>query len=825
LNDDVGSNPTIAQSLGVHEFLHTLNTHRLAFTFASDFEQAGIEYAVTHLVYTNPRWACVPRWLLPGVAQSIVERHWKQLDPGQKTSLCKLLTGATMNCDDSTEVKQIQLLFAIEIEEYANVKCSDTFTPPTMFRSYAAAVWTSCVSMSLHLCNRDGRVHPAMADIHLQLVRCQHTERVACSQIEGSFLTNDESPFAHPLQLLFQRSAQHAMRGWRRSLQALITTNPGIAALTIDSLLTSFSGLHPCVSPSLRPNWQARLYVQLVGVAELSQDKHSTLFRMHAICKESLRRTVAATVNSNVACGVAAKRLNNTMKNFEMPPMGTPHPSLVRHMVVLSKMGSKAYANSLSLEQAMDSMHGSNEQTTRSHDDRNNGCVMLSCGSDANTGIAFCQRIVSACFQSNFVPFWMWASLRDAKPQRLDRTQYDTFHCSLNRAQNLLDCLDERMVSEIEELVMRTPEAGVLDIRSTCELLNIANGVHLPKFVGGRNNTQRQIEYDYSIVRLLAPEELARLLCFGRFASINERVPVVQLNPTLREMQIDALLRRHCIKDREELMTKLTHLFTISYCSTCNRISNCLAPTYYDYENSSVPFQRSGVHRTSVVPRVYPPRLFCSNRNSAAFKIARLAQVESERLCIESQMHSTEEEHVNCQESLVKMAHDGTLASRMRRDSKRVMHQTREVEACGSCPMLSINILGRCVRLKGKWHSLCCYCGNYMEIHCYNRYDGALCCMHCPTSVTHDCQKPPSKPTYTCRLCKRTVKHPKSFHSPQDEYGENRHAPIETRVTHWCTTHAKPWMEDALKVLSPCIVMAHLTLGTRPSLSALEHKV
>ena len=354
------------------------------------------------------------------------------------------------------------------------------------------------------------------------------------------------------------------------------------------------------------------------------------------------------------------------------------------------------------------------------------------------------------------------------------------------------------------------------------KLLNIAKGVHLPKFVGGRNNTQRQIEYDHSIVQMLQPEELARLLCFGRIASINERVAVVQLNPTLREMQINALLTRHGIKDEHELLTKLTHLFTISYCSTCNRISNCLTPTYYDYENSSVPFQRAGVHRTSVVPRVYPPRLFCSNRNSAAFKIAKSSQIESERLCIESQMHSTEEEHAQCQESLVKMAHDGTLASRMRRDSKRVMQQTREVEACGTCPMLSINILGRCVRLKGKWHSLCCYCGNYMEVHCYNRYNGAFCCMHCPTNLTTHTQVTASKPSYNCRLCKRILKHPKTFHSPKDAYGENRDAPPETRMTHWCAPHAKPWMEDALKVLSPSIVMAHLTLGTKPSLSVLE---
>lgn len=854
MNDDhetsvsIGSTSASTPIVGIHEFLSMLSTHRLPFTFAQDFEHAGIEHALRHIAHTHPKWKSAPRWLFPGVPNALARHEWTNLSMRERQTLCSSLIDAHFQCQPDVSVKTIQLIFGIEMEEYAKSQCSDCFTPPTMFRAYAASVWVSCVAMSIHLDmqqpRRDGcdkhsshRSHNTSddtsgngGDVHLHLVRCQHSERVACSQIEGSFLTNDESPFAHPLQLLYQRCNQHAMRGWKRSLQALVNTNPGIATLAIDSLITSFTGLHPCISPSLRPHWQARLYIQLVATVELERDKHAALFRMHGVCKESLRRTVAATVHTNIACGVAAKRLQNVMRNYEMPPMGTPHPSMVRNMVLLSRIGSCAFKDSSSLEHAISETIGSGDQVSRSHDDRNSGCVTLSCGSDANTGVAFCERILSACFQSNFVPFWMWASLRDAKPQRLDRTQFDSFHWQLNNAQKLLNDLDPFLVSEVQTIVYKTPEAAVLNVRSTCDLLGIAKGIELPKFVGGRNNTQRQIEYDHSIVQLLKPCELAKLLCFGRMASINEKVMVVQLDDALRTMQVNALLRRHRISNEKELVENLTHLCTISYCTTCNRISNCLAPSYYDHESTCVPFQRAGVYRTSVVPRTTPPKLYCSQRKSAAFKEAKRLQVDSERLCVESQIYNNSDEFVECCESLVNMAHDGTLASRMRRDSKRVMQQTREVESCGVCPMLSLNILGRCVRLNGKWHSLCCYCGNHVEVHAHNRYEGAFCCMHCPDSVPSTTVSHLSSPdttrtsssAYQCRLCKKTMRHPRSFSSPHDTFGDNRHTPPHERVTHWCNVHGKPWIGDALAVLPTCIVMAHLSLGTRPSVNSLE---
>jgi len=822
--------------------LYNMTNIRQIPTLARDFEHAGISFAIRRILWTKPQWHCLPTWLLPGGSQGEANVEWKRMTDHSRVlliraMLCNQLREVTRTDDELVDLfrcaRTAQLAFAIELEAHSSKLCDAALNPSTMFDSYACATWTSCVAMASHFDTvalpEAKFVSSTIHDVHLHLVCCQHSEQIPSAQLEGVCFNTEDSSFMHPLQLLFQRATQHAMRGWRRSLQALIASNNGVANFVIESMITSFSGLHPAIAPSHRPNWEARLYVQLNARATLESNKYAAIGVMNSICKDSMRRSLTAMVHSSIAVGVVARRLKTSTRHYEMPPLDMPSANLVRQMIVAARQATNAYQKGTSLLEEVQNC----EQAVLHPPDRSlAGNSNIITANNSRTAVSFVNRISNACFQSNFVPFWMVASVMNARPHQLNQYQHDAFHRELNSCQQMLDMgIDESTGARICNLVLSKPQCGVVDVATACKMLGVARPLNVTNFVGGRNNAQRQIDHDYSIVKSLTPQEVAELICFGTIAAIAEKLLVVELGEETRQAHIRAIKNRFELDTEEQVITQMKHLSTINVCTTCERIANCVAPSHIDVESDSTPFQRVGVYRTSVAPTnnsSNPPTFYCSNRCSAAFKHAMASQLKSEEMAIENDMPTEESRFKSCEETIMSMAHDGTLASRMRRDSKRAMRQSRVVKPCGTLPMFSSDILGRAIRINEQWYTLCCYWANFICINSFNRDNGTFCCLHCPNSSafrsnglgqSHTHKVDVNAPN-TCRFCEEHVTRSVSYASPHDTFKWNASRLPSERVTHWCRKHNRPWLQEALSVIDTPVLIAHIAMNTHPTFNS-----
>ena len=70
-------------------------------------------------------------------------------------------------------------------------------------------------------------------------------------------------------------------------------------------------------------------------------------------------------------------------------------------------------------------------------------------------------------------------------------------------------------------------------------------------------------------------------------------------------------------------------------------------------------------------------------------------------------------------------------SSRARRDAKCALEQRKVTVACGNEPMLSIDLVGRAVRLWNEWYALCSHCGCFVRFKPSNRYGSEICCLRC----------------------------------------------------------------------------------------------
>ena len=71
-----------------------------------------------------------------------------------------------------------------------------------------------------------------------------------------------------------------------------------------------------------------------------------------------------------------------------------------------------------------------------------------------------------------------------------------------------------------------------------------------------------------------------------------------------------------------------------------------------------------------------------------------------------------------------------------------------------------------------------------------------------------------------CRFCERQcARRGRPFvvyASPHDRKGINHFRPSELRVTHWCPSHNRMWLERALRVLDTREIIAYICENAKP---------
>lgn len=271
-------------------------------------------------------------------------------------------------------------------------------------------------------------------------------------------------------------------------------------------------------------------------------------------------------------------------------------------------------------------------------------------------------------------------------------------------------------------------------------------------------------------------------------------------------------------------------------------------------------------------------RIRCGKRASAALKTAMVASREAtanavdrravrmatrpSRAAAVAEAPGAEEiQSATAPNAMVVEPHDERSAlaltrsslARMRRDCKRSYEQRREPLACGTQCLVKFDCLGRAVRVRNRWYSLCCYCGATCPFEPYDRMSSLIACGNCIVAggvcnSDETCRLSARMDAFAdanersvvqmsigfrssirmrelpidraCRFCERQcARRGRPFvvyASPHDRKGINYFRPPELRVTHWCPSHNRMWLERALCVLNTKEIIAYICENAKP---------
>ncbi len=335
---------------------------------------------------------------------------------------------------------------------------------------------------------------------------------------------------------------------------------------------------------------------------------------------------------------------------------------------------------------------------------------------------------------------------------------------------------------------------------------------------------------------------MAELLCFARVAWLCEEMLIVDLGDNVKDTQLRALQRR--FHTDGPLPVHATHLCA---CTECHRVANAHSVDAGINVTAvkTNEFNELGVSCSMLCTDVGEPHLRCAKRSSAALKTA--ANYEEEM-----QTRRVEDDELDVA-SIQKMFRDqqtadSGIAARIRRDAKNSFEQRNVAVACGEQPLLTVNLLGRAIRLWGEWYSLCTICGATMRVYPNNRFRGGICCTRCDVKLlgveqTGDtavgnvicryCGKvcslsPTTNPHQTLPLSARASQMDpmrsgsrwKCVKAPRDEGPSNVALPPPLRVVYYCPQHHRSWLSAAHRSMPTRVILSHLAMGAKPVFGA-----
>jgi hypothetical protein len=215
------------------------------------------------------------------------------------------------------------------------------------------------------------------------------------------------------------------------------------------------------------------------------------------------------------------------------------------------------------------------------------------------------------------------------------------------------------------------------------------------------------------------------------------------------------------------------------------------------------------------------PQYFCAKRASASVRSAALLEAEMERADLGFATH----DH-GAVDELLEQPLPQAAAARLRRDARVCQQQRCTPVSCGKQPMAVTPLLGRVVRVQGRWWSICSLCGVVVRWHPGSFFGAEPCCMHCDTTLVRpgEALRPPEVKRTFCRFCGKPsdassgAAH-RTYRAPHDISGANATTPPPLRRVSFCAAHQRTWLAAALRQLSTAVVLAHIAHAARPVLS------
>lgn len=718
-----------------------------------------------------------------------------------------------------------------------------------MFDSYAAALWTSCHAEYIACASDDTCEPPAPS---LLGVVSHATELRLANLLDARCFAPACPRTAHPMQQLLVRCVNPASRGWRACLGESLRKHDGARRVVFDAVLVAVTGLHPCLVPTDRPPWRTRLIAGRIVASALRGDAGSNLLVEHSdLVKEAMRRLLSGLLVDSLAMRNVAVRIGAPIGRLIAPPLDTPARGMLDSMGRFARVAiviAGGGGGGGPLEQLSTALVASGEG-----DGDGDGLVTEEDHSATWIGrskqrapvsrlLQRAEDCFSAAFKAEFLPFWMRATSCGARPQRLDEAQHEGLHRH-NAALAACLSVDEEEALRIHRIVLADPSAPLVTVDGACRAIGLDE-------VG-------DVAIEEAGVRALP-----RLLLYARMAWVCDRIVVVDLGRRARSIHLAAIAWRHLgnrLPTEEELANGATlleqrvnalptHITHLCVCTECSRITNCIPPPPSsastrkcgggsgDGEFCEIGVSAVTVTRDAVTGEA---ELYCSKRSSAALRSAIAAETSARTRRVDEDAMMVDPEPGDAivtivdggeggvagpsSDAMAAMAHEGSVASRMRRDCKRALEQRCRATLCGEMPLLRVRLVGRAVRIYGMWYSICSFCATFVHVQPHNRIDAEIACLHCCETFRRDRRAPTDddgSDRPACRFCKKVesgrVRNYVTYHSPKDVSGPNAQRPPPLRTTSWCPAHHRPWLRDALSALSTPQVIAHIAVYARP---------
>ena len=697
-----------------------------------------------------------------------------------------------------------------------------------MFDAYAIATWTSCHAEYLATSVHDDN---APMDPTLFAACSRATDPRLASLFDAHCLRTSSTNASNMEQILIR--AVGSTRGWPRFLEKAMETDPSVRLMVMRALEVALTGLHPCLVPTRRASWKDRAMASRMMVLALRDRVNAvTLLARHAeSVKDALRRLLYAQLSDVVALRNAASRLGHSIGHLVEPPEAVPHVSMLESMARFAEAGanlarSAEAAESVEIAAAKleEVLTGARSSTTSTR------CKVSTPTTPLVTHAAKC---FADGFRAVFFPFWLRATASGMRPRRLDPAQHSGLHQS-NAALGAAQAVPRAEALRIHRMVLSNPCASLMTVPQVCVALGLKPVDNLDDAGVG----------------------CGRLLVHARLAAVCEELLIVDLGRRTRSLHLAAIYWRHvgraipsvemlennaaelsrCV---EQLPKHVTHLCV---CCNCSRIANC-APGPIR-EGLTTEFCEVGVSSVTAHTdpcRLRPCELYCAKRTSAALRGALVAENAAQERRIENDVAWDPYEDGSCSDddpedtdpfakAVAAMSHDGTIASRMRRDCRRAFEQRARAVGCAETPLLTVSLVGRAVRIQGRWYSLCCYCATCTPVLPHHRVDAEIACLRC--CETHTLVKSTNTSASdapTCRYCNKVQggrgRPFAIYHSPKDVSGANASRPPQLRFTAWCRAHDRPWLREGLRALTSAQVLAHIALRAKPVTSEATEDV
>lgn len=409
--------------------------------------------------------------------------------------------------------------------------------------------------------------------------------------------------------------------------------------------------------------------------------------------------------------------------------------------------------------------------------------------------------------------------------------------------------LPKEIALRVQRVALTMPNAALLTLSQVAAAVGIVPEV--ADLLHAKGSIASVIsELSQRLVQL-PPVYGASIILFCKIASIKEKMLSISLGKRVMVRQFAALRRRHGMRD-DPLHAPLPHYATHMYvCLDCSRVANATVelnckPTSFDSVGIT-----SAMRQTSPSP-FQCDNYLCSKRSSAATKQAGIKDLDAD---ISSFF---ELEDVNPKlviNSVRALRETQTLASQLRRDCGASQSQESATTACGRA-MTKIPILGRSVRVFGRWYCLCCYCGVLHVSDQRRTYNGLPCCGHCDISIMGINEDSSKQVDYVqtrlvekyesvfgvnsqehkhsaevpvislgCRFCGKKREGPQAgkfsiVEAPMDDGGRNGHLPPPLRLATYCPVHSRAWVAQAHRELPTAVVFAHISERCAPVFGA-----